>query len=102
LEKHDGITNSIIEDFIDTSDIPEITDFSQGRPNPFADKMKKHGFSVTIHYSPEYASGMSDESLRKIINFDISGLDDEEQEALRQYKETQRKRILASTQEVLT
>lgn len=87
---------SIADDFIDTSDIPEITDFSKGRPNPFAEKMRKYGFSVTIHCSPEYASGMSDESLRKIINFDISGLDEEEEEALRQYKEAQRKRISTS------
>ena len=34
-------------------DMPEITDFSKGRRNPFAEKIKKEGYSVTIHYSPE-------------------------------------------------
>ena len=43
-EKH------LIDD-IDT--MPEITDFSKGRKNPFAEKIKKEGYSVTIHYSPD-------------------------------------------------
>ena len=38
---------------IDFSDIPEITDFSKGRKNPHAEKIKKEGYSVTIRYSPE-------------------------------------------------
>jgi len=37
----------------DVDDMPEITDFSKGRKNPFAEKIKKEGYSVTIHYSPE-------------------------------------------------
>ena len=34
-------------------DMPEITDFSKGRKNPFAERIKKEGYSVTVHYSPE-------------------------------------------------
>lgn len=34
-------------------DMPEIIDFSKARKNPFADRIKKEGYSVTIHYSPE-------------------------------------------------
>ena len=44
-------------------DMPEITDFSKGRKNPFAEKIKKEGYSVTIHYSPEdVASGNIDDA----------------------------------------
>ena len=34
-------------------DMPEITDFSKGRKNPFAEKIRKEGYSITVHYSPE-------------------------------------------------
>ena len=37
----------------DIDDMPEITDFSKARKNPFAERIKKEGYSVTIHYSPE-------------------------------------------------
>ena len=33
-------------------DMPEITDFSKGRKNPFAERIKKEGYTVTVHYSP--------------------------------------------------
>jgi hypothetical protein len=36
-----------------SNDMPEITDFSKGRKNPYAEKIKKEGYSITIHYSPE-------------------------------------------------
>ena len=43
-------------------DMPEIRDFSKARKNPFADKIKTEGYSVTIHYSPEdVASGVVDD-----------------------------------------
>ena len=38
---------------VNLDDLPEITDFSKGRKNPYAEKIKKEGYSVTIHYSPE-------------------------------------------------
>jgi len=34
---------------IDLSDIPEITDFSKGRKNPFAGQFK-HGYTITIEH----------------------------------------------------
>ena len=37
----------------DIDTMPEITDFSKGRKNPFAEKIKNEGYSVTIHYSPD-------------------------------------------------
>ena len=37
---------------VSIDDMPEITDFTKGRKNPFAEKIKKEGYSVTIHYSP--------------------------------------------------
>ena len=43
--------------------MPEITDFSKGRKNPFAEKIKNEGYSVTIHYSPEdVANGNIDDA----------------------------------------
>jgi len=48
---------------IDFSDIPEITSFSRGRRNPHAAKIKKEGYSITIHYSPEdVATGQIDDT----------------------------------------
>ena len=37
------------DDLIDFSDIPEITDFSKAKKNPFADKLK-NGYSITIEH----------------------------------------------------
>ena len=31
-------------------------DFSKGRKNPHAEEIKKNGYSVTIHYSPQDVS----------------------------------------------
>ena len=46
----------------DIYDMPEIRDFSKACKNPFADKIKKEGYSVTIHYSPEdVANGAIDD-----------------------------------------
>jgi hypothetical protein len=43
----------INKEYIDYSDIPEINVLSKGRKNPHAEKIKKEGYSVTVHYSPE-------------------------------------------------
>ena len=48
---------------INFDNMPEITDFSNGRKNPFAEKIKKEGYSITIHYSPEdVANGCIDDT----------------------------------------
>ena len=38
---------------IDFSDIPEVTDFSSARKNPYFERIKKYGFSVTEHYTAD-------------------------------------------------
>jgi hypothetical protein len=45
---------------IDFSDIPEITDFSKGRKNPHASKIKREGYSITMHYSPKDITHLND------------------------------------------
>jgi hypothetical protein len=72
---------------IDTSDIPEITDFSKARPNPYAEKIRKHGYSITIHYSPDDVAKMTQNTLDKIGNLDMLELDPDEREALKKYEE---------------
>jgi len=68
---------------IDTSDIRELTaeDFAKARPNPYAEKIKHYGFtvSVTEHYSPK--------DVNDIMNGECSRfkLDAEELEALEEY-----------------
>jgi hypothetical protein len=47
------------------NDMPEITDFSRGRKNPFAEKIKKEGITITEskYYSPEdLANGVMDDT----------------------------------------
>ena len=69
---------------IDLSDIPEITDFSKARKNPYYDRIMKYGFSITEYYSPE--------DVKEIVNsictrkIDLFTLDPEEQAALERYK----------------
>jgi hypothetical protein len=70
---------------MDTLEIKEITDFSTARKNPYAEKIKKNGFSITVHYGPE--------DVAKIINrtceqgVDLLALDPEELQALEKYRE---------------
>ncbi|MCL2033822.1 MAG: hypothetical protein FWG94_03715 [Oscillospiraceae bacterium] len=71
---------------VNTTDIPEITDFSSARPNPYAEKIKKHGYSVTIRYSPADVERMTRSALEKAKNLDILELDSEELKALERYK----------------
>ena len=78
--------NQFIIDGVDTSDIPEITDFSNFRPNPFAEKIRKHGYSITIHYSPEDVAKMRENTLEKIKNLDALELSERELEAMERYK----------------
>jgi len=71
---------------VDTSDIPEITDFSKARPNPYAEKIKKHGYSIMIHYSPEDVDRMTQTAFEKIKRLDILELDPDELRALERYQ----------------
>jgi len=58
---------------LDIDDMPEITDFSKGRKNPFAKQIKEKGYTVRIteHFSPEQiANGNIDDTkdiLRALI-----------------------------------
>ena len=75
---------------IDYSDIPEITDFSKARKNPYAEKIRKHGYSITIRYSPEDVAKMDECSIERIDNMermDWMGLENEEIEAMKKYRE---------------
>jgi len=72
---------------IDLSDIPEITDFSKARKNPYAEKIKKHGYSITIHYSAEDVAARIKDNVEKIQGMDMSDLDPDEQMALKKYME---------------
>ena len=71
---------------IDTSDIPEITDFTNARPNPYAEKIRKHGYSIIIHYSPEDVAKMTQFASEKIKSLDILELDPDEIAALNKYR----------------
>ena len=70
---------------IDTSDIPEISDFSNARPNPYAEKIRKYGYSITIHYSPEDVARMAQNSFEKIKSLDMLELEPDELAALEKY-----------------
>jgi len=69
---------------IDLSDIPEITGKMKTRKNPFYERIMKHGFSITEHYSPEDIANIIKGTLARRI--DVTVLDPEEQEALEKYK----------------
>ena len=69
---------------IDLSDIPEITNFSTARKNPYYERIMKYGFSITEHYSPEDAKNMVKGICTRKI--DITTLDSEEQKAFERYK----------------
>jgi len=76
----------MINERINTNDIPEITDFSTARPNPYAEKIRKHGYSITIHYSPEDVARMTQNTIDKIKNLDMLELDPDEIAALEKYR----------------
>ena len=77
------------DNLIDYSDIPPITDFSTARKNPFADKIKKYGYTIQIHYSPEDVANMTKQSIENIDGIeDMAWLDLDEDEvvALKKYR----------------
>ena len=69
---------------INLSDIPEITDFSSARKNPYYERIVNHGFSITEYYSPEDVKKMINGICDKKI--DILNLDPEEKLAFERYK----------------
>jgi len=69
---------------IDLSDIPEVTGKVKARKNPFYERIMKHGFSITEHYSPEDITNITKGTLARRI--DVTVLDPEEQKALEKYK----------------
>jgi len=78
---------------IDYSDIPEITDFSSARKNPYADRIKKHGYTIRIHYSAEDVANMNTRAIDKIDGLEDMewlDLDPNEIAALRKYREANR------------
>jgi len=75
---------------IDYSDIPPITDFSSARKNPYADKIKKYGYTLRIHYSPEDVANMNARAIEKIDGLEDMkwlDLDPNEIKALMKYRE---------------
>jgi len=72
---------------METMEIKEVTDFSNARKNPYADKIKKHGYSITIHYSPDDVARMTKQTLGKIQALDTLELDPDEVAALKKYEE---------------
>jgi len=69
---------------IDLSDIPEITDFSSARKNPYYEKIMKNGFSITEHYGPEDVAEIIKGTCTR--NIDVLNLDPEEQKAFERHK----------------
>jgi uncharacterized protein YfbU (UPF0304 family) len=67
-------------------EIREITDFSNARKNPYAEKIKKHGFSVTVNYSPNDVTKIIEQTCNQDI--DLLGLDPEEVKAFEKYKKS--------------
>ena len=78
---------------IDLSDIPEITDLSNARKNPFAEKIRKNGYSVTIHYSPEDVAARTKDNVSKIECMDMFDLDPDERIAYQKYLEANKQYI---------
>jgi len=73
---------------IDLSDIKEITDFSKARKNPYAEKLRKNGYSIVINVSPEDISNMTQRNIEIIQGMDMLELDPDEQRALEKYMES--------------
>ena len=66
-------------------EIKEITDFSKARKNPYAEKIKKQGFSVTVHYSADDVAKIIKSTCERDVN--LLELDPEELKALAKYRE---------------
>ena len=71
-------------DTIDLSDIPEIKSTAKVRKNPIHERIMRHGFSITEHYSPEDVAAIIKGTCTRQI--DMLSLDAEEQKAFERYK----------------
>jgi len=78
---------------IDFNDIPEITDCSKAKKNPFAEKIIKYGYSTTVHYSPEYIANKVRSNVEMIEDMDMLDLDPDERRAYQKYLEANKKFI---------
>ena len=77
---------------IDTSDISELTkeDFARGRKNPYAERLIKNGYKIIINVTPEDIAEMFEKNIEHIDrmeSMDWLGLDPEEIESLKIYRE---------------
>ena len=77
---------------MDTTEIRELTaeDFKKTRKNPFAEKLRKDGYSIIIHVSPEDISETTKGNVDRINLMEAGGwldLDIEEVQALKKYRE---------------
>ena len=75
---------------IDYSDIPEtkITESTKIYKNPYAERIRKNGYSITVHYSPEDVATQIEGTVDKIMGMDVSDLDEDERKAFEKYLET--------------
>jgi len=71
---------------MDSLEIKEISVFSNVRKNPYADKLRKSGYSIIINISPEDIAAMTKHSIEKIQNISPLDLDPDELEALEKYR----------------
>ena len=74
---------------IDTTEIKELTveDFAKGRKNPYAEKLRKNGYSIVINISPEDIANMTVHNVEKIRRMNMLELDPDERRALEMYME---------------
>ena len=73
---------------IDTTDINEITDFSRAKKNPYAEKLRKNGYTIVINVSPEDILNMKQKNINKIQRMDMLDLDPDERRAFEKYMAT--------------
>jgi hypothetical protein len=73
---------------MDNLEIREITDFSKARKNPYAERIRKNGFSVTVHYGPEEVEKIMKSACEREIN--PLELDEDELKALEKYRRANR------------
>ena len=60
-------------------------DFSKGRKNPYADQIKRNGYSVTIHYSPKNISDGHFDDTKDIIQALVELMSDSDAKLLLEY-----------------
>ena len=74
---------------MNAQEIREITDLSKARKNPYAEKIRKAGFSITVHYSSDDVANMTNRTIKKIDrmeSMDWFDLDPDEIDALNKYR----------------